>query len=97
MFLSRQFGHAGHSIFGEKQGWLVETTAPSRVRCDLPRTRYRGRRPGVDGIRESMGSDHRRPGRQGIFERSMPADLIRGWIPVRVKKTRQNKNLELRF
>ena len=24
----------------------------------------------------------------------MPADLIRGWIPVRVKKTRQNKNLE---
>src|SRR5258708_4511353 len=24
----------------------------------------------------------------------MPPDLIRGWIPVRVKKTRQNKNLE---
>jgi hypothetical protein len=22
----------------------------------------------------------------------MPSDLIRGWIPVRVKKTRQNKN-----
>ncbi len=26
----------------------------------------------------------------------MPSDLIRGWIPVRVKKTRQNKNLEPR-
>jgi len=24
-----------------------------------------------------------------VFERSMPWDLIRGWIPVRVKKTRQ--------
>jgi hypothetical protein len=22
----------------------------------------------------------------------MPSDLIRGWTPVRVKKTRQNKN-----
>jgi hypothetical protein len=22
----------------------------------------------------------------------MPSDLIRGWVPVRVKKTRQNKN-----
>src|SRR5205807_5462995 len=28
------------------------------------------------------------------FVRSMPADLIRGWIPVRIKKTRQNKKLE---
>jgi hypothetical protein len=27
-----------------------------------------------------------------VFERSMPSDLIRGWIPVRVKKTRQNNN-----
>jgi hypothetical protein len=26
----------------------------------------------------------------------MPSDLIRGWIPVRVRKTRQNKRLELR-
>ncbi len=26
----------------------------------------------------------------------MPSDLIRGWIPVRVKKTRQNKNPEPR-
>jgi hypothetical protein len=26
----------------------------------------------------------------------MPSDLIRGWIPVRVKKTRQNNRLELR-
>jgi hypothetical protein len=25
---------------------------------------------------------------------SMPWDLIRGWIPVRVKKTRQNNNLQ---
>jgi hypothetical protein len=24
----------------------------------------------------------------------MPSDLIRGWIPVRVKKTRQNKECE---
>ena len=28
-----------------------------------------------------------------VFERSMPSDLIRGWIPVRVKKTRQNKRI----
>jgi hypothetical protein len=27
----------------------------------------------------------------------MPPDLIRGWKPVRVKKTRQIKNLEPRF
>jgi hypothetical protein len=26
----------------------------------------------------------------------MPSDLIRGWVPVRVKKTRQNKRLEPR-
>ena len=34
------------------------------------------------------------PARAGhsVFERSMPSDLIRGWNPVRVKKTRQNKN-----
>jgi hypothetical protein len=24
----------------------------------------------------------------------MPSDVIRGWTPVRVKKTRENKNLE---
>ena len=24
----------------------------------------------------------------------MPSDLIRGWVPVRLKKTRQNKRLE---
>src|SRR5258708_26289995 len=29
-----------------------------------------------------------------VFERSMPSDLIRGWTPVRVKKTRQNKRVE---
>src|SRR5260221_13428090 len=29
-----------------------------------------------------------------VFERSMPPDLIRGWTPVRVKKTRQNKRVE---
>ena len=33
----------------------------------------------------------------GVFKRSMPSDLIRGWRPVRVKKTRQIKNLEPRF
>jgi hypothetical protein len=27
----------------------------------------------------------------------MPSGLTRGWTPVRVKKTRQIKNLELRF
>jgi hypothetical protein len=27
----------------------------------------------------------------------MPSDLIRGWRPVRVRKTRQNNNLEPRF
>ena len=27
----------------------------------------------------------------------MPSGLTRGWIPVRVKKTRQIKNLEPRF
>src|SRR6185436_12921611 len=26
-----------------------------------------------------------------VFERSMPSDLIRGWIPVRARKTRQTK------
>src|SRR6185437_13593312 len=26
-----------------------------------------------------------------VFQRSMPSDLVRGWIPVRVKETRQNK------
>ncbi|MDE2601951.1 MAG: hypothetical protein KGL62_06220, partial [Bradyrhizobium sp.] len=31
-----------------------------------------------------------------VFERSMPSDLIRGWIRVRVKKTHQNKNPEPR-
>ena len=28
----------------------------------------------------------------GVFKRSMPSRLIRGWIPVRVKKTRQTKS-----
>jgi DNA-binding MarR family transcriptional regulator len=32
-----------------------------------------------------------------VFKGSMPSDLIRGWKPVRVKKTRQIKNLEPRF
>jgi hypothetical protein len=27
----------------------------------------------------------------------MPSDMIRGWRPVRVKKTRQIKNIEPRF
>jgi hypothetical protein len=27
----------------------------------------------------------------GVFERSMPSDLIRGWMPVRARKTRQTK------
>src|SRR5258708_5648284 len=31
--------------------------------------------------------------RQRVFKRSMPSDLIRGWIPVRVKETRQ-KNIK---
>jgi len=26
-----------------------------------------------------------------VFKRSMSSDLIRGWVPGRVKKTRQNK------
>jgi Na+/melibiose symporter-like transporter len=33
---------------------------------------------------------------ESVFQRSMPSDLIRGWRPVRVKKTRQTKNLEPR-
>jgi hypothetical protein len=33
-------------------------------------------------------------GQRSVFKRSMPSDLIRGWAPVRVKKTRQNKNLD---
>ena len=32
-----------------------------------------------------------------VFERSMPPDVIRGWIPLRVEKMRQDKTLELRF
>jgi hypothetical protein len=35
------------------------------------------------------------PVRLKRFERSMPSDLIRGWEPVRVKKTRQNKKVEI--
>jgi hypothetical protein len=27
----------------------------------------------------------------------MPSDLIQGWVPVRVEKTRQNKELESPF
>ncbi|SHN87272.1 hypothetical protein SAMN05444170_7098 [Bradyrhizobium erythrophlei] len=27
----------------------------------------------------------------------MPSDLIRGWVPVRVKKTRQTENLQARL
>src|SRR5713226_2666144 len=34
-----------------------------------------------------------RPAGQSVFKRSMPSDLIRGWRPVRVKKTRPIKNL----
>jgi hypothetical protein len=34
---------------------------------------------------------------RSVFKRSMPPGLIRGWRPVRVKKTRQIKNLEPRF
>jgi hypothetical protein len=34
---------------------------------------------------------------QSVFQRSVPADLIRGWTPARVKKPRQNKNLEPRY
>src|SRR5579864_9389075 len=30
-----------------------------------------------------------------VFERSMPSDLIRGWKPVRAKKTRQDQKREL--
>jgi hypothetical protein len=33
---------------------------------------------------------------RSVFQRSMPSDLIREWRPVRVKKTRQNKNPEPR-
>jgi hypothetical protein len=34
---------------------------------------------------------------QSVFKRSMPSGLTRGWIPVRVKKMRQIKNLQPRF
>jgi hypothetical protein len=36
-------------------------------------------------------------GARSVFKRSMPSDLIRGWRPVRVKKTRQIRNLGPRF
>jgi hypothetical protein len=29
-----------------------------------------------------------------VFERSLSSGLTRGWVPVRLKKTRQNKKLE---
>jgi hypothetical protein len=35
--------------------------------------------------------------RRSGFERSMPSDLIRGWKPVRVEKTRQPEHPETRF
>jgi hypothetical protein len=31
------------------------------------------------------------PGEHGVFERSMPSDLIRGWVPVRVKNALKMK------
>jgi hypothetical protein len=34
---------------------------------------------------------------QSVFQQSTPSDLIRGWRPVRVKKTRQIRNLDPRF
>ena len=34
---------------------------------------------------------------KSAFKRSMPSGLIRGWRPIRVKKTRQIKNPEPRF
>ena len=34
---------------------------------------------------------------ESVFKRSMPPDLIRGWLAVRIKKTRQIKNLEPRL
>ena len=42
-------------------------------------------KPAARGDRVMVGFIH------SVFERSMPSDLIRGWRPVRVKKTRQNK------
>ena len=34
---------------------------------------------------------------QSVFKRSMPSDLIRGWKPVRVRKTRQNQEARAPF
>jgi hypothetical protein len=34
------------------------------------------------------------PAPQSVFERGMASGLTRGWIPVRVKKTRQIKIME---
>jgi hypothetical protein len=34
-------------------------------------------------------NQERRKRTNSVFERSMPSDVIRGWVPVRVKKTRQ--------
>jgi len=33
----------------------------------------------------------------GVFERGIPSDLTRGWMPVCVKQARQGKNPELWF
>jgi hypothetical protein len=48
-------------------------------------------------LRKPQGQEraHLNTASHRVFERSMPPDLIRGWGPIRVKKTRQSKNLEL--
>ncbi len=46
---------------------------------------------------ESMpGQTHPAEVIHSVFERSMPSDLIRGWDPVRVKKTRQKRKQPFR-
>ena len=73
---------------------VCKTTPVCQESCDVSpeinaclRPRPRSEAPGT-GTR--IPSPHLNTVNHSVFERSMPSDLIREWIPVRVKKTRQN-------
>src|SRR5579863_4656713 len=55
------------------------------------------RKNAMSGDTLKKGDDLKAAGPWSVFGRKPAPDLIRGWIPVRVKKARQNRNLEPRF
>ena len=99
-FCRRQIGVRGHGYF---QQWRAPR---DRLRPDLaeafrcragPEFAAAGVRAGLAERRDDGRSFHRATiasaAGYGVFERSMSSGLTRGWSPVRVKKTRQIRNL----